>query len=424
MWEQLDAYAAAVLAAGPATAAAVAVTDADRTLLARSYGAADDALWPIASIGKTLAALIALQLADDGALDLDAPVQASLPWFSVRSRFAPITLRHLLNHTAGVVESSDLAPASGYDVIALADTEAGFAPGEHRHYSNVGYRAVGLALEAVTGERYGDLVQWRAFDRLGLRDSEPTTTHAIRSRVPPGQAPRYDDRPWRPEHGLVPAPWVEAAEADGCSCCTVAELAAFARALWREDEALLSPAGFAAMKARRPPDDFAYGYGLELEPHGFGHDGDMLGHVSHMRVDLKSGLGVVAFANGFSGARRLGDGALAIAAGGVPPAPELDLAEPLTDDGSGDAELRRCVGRYRNHNPWLPTFAVAARDGALVFGADWLGSWREPLVALEPGLFRLGGAPWTPERLRFDTVIDGACQRAIHSGTPYYRAFS
>ena len=32
---------------------------------------------------------------------------------------------------------------------------------EHRHYSNVGYRAVGVALEAVTGERYGDLVQQR-----------------------------------------------------------------------------------------------------------------------------------------------------------------------------------------------------------------------------------------------------------------------
>jgi hypothetical protein len=59
-----------------------------------------------------------------------------------------------------------------------------------------------------------------------------------------------------------------------------------------------------------------------------------------------------------------------------------------------------------------------------MFGADWLnGSEREPLTALEPGLFRLGDEPWTPERMRFDTVVDGAYQRAIYSGTPYCRAF-
>ena len=208
--------------------------------------------------------------------------------------------------------------------------------------------------------------------------------------------------------------------------CTVEELAAFARALWREDEALLSSAGFAAMKTPWPPDEgFRYGYGLELEPHGFGHGGDMLGHVSHMRVDLESGLAVAACANGFAGASWLGEGALAICAGGAPPTPDLEVGAPLVDDGSGGEELRRCVGRYRAHNPWLPTFAVAAQNGALVFGADWLnGSQREPLTALEPGLFRLGDDPWTPERLRFDTVVAGACQRAVYSGTPYYRAFT
>jgi Beta-lactamase len=354
------------------------------------------------------------------------PSRDSLPWFSVRSRYAPITLHHLLTHTSGVIENSDRAPASGYDVVALADTKTGFAPGEHRHYSNVGYRAVGLALEAVTREAYGDLIKRRIFDRLGLSDSVPTTTHAIRIRVPPGHVPRFDDRPWRPEHGLVPAPWVESGEADGCSCCTVEELAAFARALWREDGSLLSAASFRALKTSWPPDEgLAYGYGLELEPPGFGHGGDMLGHVSHMRVDVESGLGVVACANGFAGAWWLGEGALAICAGGSPPTPDLEPGEPLVDDGSGSEELRRCVGRYRAHNPWLPTFAVAAHDGALVFGLDWLnGSEREPLIALESGLFRIGGEPWTPERLRFDGLLNGTYQRAILSGTPYYRAFT
>lgn len=75
----------------------------------------------------------------------------------------------------------------------------------------------------------------------------------------------------------------------------------------------------------------SYGYGLELGPRGFGHGGDMLGHVSHVRVDLESALGVVACANGFAGAWWLGEGALAICAGGSPPAPDLDVGEPLVD---------------------------------------------------------------------------------------------
>jgi CubicO group peptidase (beta-lactamase class C family) len=64
-------------------------------------------------VGKAFAAVIALQLAKEGALDLHAPVREALPWFSVRSRHAPITLHHLLTHTSGVIESSDRAPASG-----------------------------------------------------------------------------------------------------------------------------------------------------------------------------------------------------------------------------------------------------------------------------------------------------------------------
>ena len=151
----------------------------------------------------------------------------------------------------------------------------------------------------------------------------------------------------------------------------------------------------------------------------------MLGHVSHLRVDLEAGLAVAACANGFGGAWWLGESALALCAGTAPPVPDLAPGEPLADDGSGSEELRRCAGRYRTHNPWLPTFAVAARDGALVLGTDWgAGSEREPLTPLEPGLFRIGDAPWTPERLRFDTLVEGAYQRAIRSGTPYYRAFT
>jgi hypothetical protein len=133
--------------------------------------------------------------------------------------------------------------------------------------------------------------------------------------------------------------------------------------------------------------------------------------------------GVVAFANGFRGARALGEGALAIARGDEPPDPDRETATALVDDGSCPSEWSAYPGRYRAHNPWLPTFLVAAEDGALVLGTDWLdGSERLPLTPLGADGFRVGAREWSPERLRFDTVVDGRAQRVVLSGTPYYRA--
>ena len=423
---RLDEFAARVLDAGWAPAAAVAVTDAKETLTARTYGAAPDALWPVASIGKSFTAVIALQLVDEGLLDLHAPVTDYVPWLTIGTGSPPVTLHHLLTHSAGLVESSDMAPASNYDVIALTSLEAGFPPGAHRHYSNIGYRAIGVVLEAVSGERYGDLVQARVLDRLGMRDSVPVMLHDTRRRLPGGHAPPYDDRPWRPEHGLVAAPWVESAEADGCACCSLEDLAVFLRALWSGRE-LLSVQSLDRMKAAQAPhgSEFGYGYGLEIHPDGFGHGGDMLGYVAHMRVDTGAGLGVVAFANGFAGAWALGEGALAIATGREPELPPDEVPAALSDDGSSPAAWAAYPGRYRSHNPWLPTFVVAASAGALVLGIDWLnGSERLPLSAIDDGVFRVGDAEWSPERLRFDQLLGGRAQRATLSGTPYYRAFT
>jgi CubicO group peptidase (beta-lactamase class C family) len=424
--ERLDDFVARVQGMGWAPALAVAITDRERTLVTRTVGAAPDALWPVASIGKSFTAVVALQLADEGRLDLHAPVTEYVPWLTIGTGSTPVTLHHLLTHSAGVIESSDLAPASNYDVLALTDLETGFEPGEHRHYSNIGYRAIGVVLEAVSGRRYGDLLQTLVLDRLGMRDSVPVMLQATRTRLPGGHAPFYDDRPWRPEHGLAPAPWVESAEADGCVCCSLEDLALYLRALWAGGD-LLSESSLALMKTAHPPHerDGAYGYGLEIDTDGFGHDGDMLGYVAHMRADTGAGLGVVAFANGLGGAPALGAGALALATGREPDVPEVEIPEALADDGSCPPEWDAYPGRYRSHNPWLPTFLVAVSAGALVLGADWLnGSERLPLTALDDGLFRVGDSEWSPERLRFDTILDGLAQRATLSGMPYYRAFT
>ena len=49
---------------------------------------------------------------------------------------------------------------------------------------------------------------------------------------------------------------------------------------------------------------------------------------------------------------------------------------------------------------------------------------RAELTPLADGAFRVGEPKWTPERLQFDTVLDGLAQRTVCSGTPYHRAFT
>ena len=137
---------------------AVAVTDGERTLASRSYGVPDGTMFQFGSIGKSFTAIVALQLAERGLLDLHAPVTDVLPWFAVGGTTAPITLHHLLTHSSGLIQGAEIATGSNYDVVALADTEVGFAPGEHFWYSNVGYRVIGWMLERVSGHGYPRLV--------------------------------------------------------------------------------------------------------------------------------------------------------------------------------------------------------------------------------------------------------------------------
>jgi len=169
--DRLDAYAETVLASGAASSMAVAVTDGERTLASRSYGVPDGTMFQFGSIGKSFTAILALQLAERGLLDLHAPVADVLPWFTVGGTTAPITLHHLLTHSSGLIQGAEIATGSNYDVVALADTEVGFAPGEHLWYSNVGYRVIGWMLERVSGHGYPRLVSERILGPLGMAHS-------------------------------------------------------------------------------------------------------------------------------------------------------------------------------------------------------------------------------------------------------------
>jgi CubicO group peptidase (beta-lactamase class C family) len=169
---------------------AIALTDRDRTLGVVLDGLANvDAGTPVApehrfqigSISKGFTVMALLQQREEGRLDLDAPVTEYLPWFEVRSAFGPIAVRHLLSHTAGIVCGMDSTGEAVHEVWALRQTHAGWAPGERFLYSNVGYKALGLVLEAVTGRPWWESVLEGVMDPIGMeaRTSSSRTRPAI-----------------------------------------------------------------------------------------------------------------------------------------------------------------------------------------------------------------------------------------------------
>jgi CubicO group peptidase (beta-lactamase class C family) len=77
--------------------------------------------------------------------------------------------------------------------------------------------------------------------------------------------------------------------------------------------------------------------------------------------------------------------------------------------------LEVLTGHYESDDPWAGSFRVTAQGEALFLDDV------TPLVALPGGLFRVGDKDWSPERLRFDALLDGRPQRAVLSGVDHVR---
>ena len=264
-------------------------------------------LFETGSIGKSFTAVALLQLQEEGKIDLQAPVTDYLPWFAVQTEFEPIRLHHLLTHTAGITSGIDYAPDARIQVWQMRDTWTTTPPGAQFHYSNIGYKVLGVVLERVAGTPYRETIQTRILDRIGLSASHPTITHEIRPKMAVGYGPAFDDRPWWPGRPLAPATWFETDTADGCLAMTAADLARYLAVFLKRGQGLLSPESFAQLtckgfefESETEPNWYGYGVMASLvDGHQYiGHSGGMVGYHSRMIGDLESGIGVVALVNG------------------------------------------------------------------------------------------------------------------------------
>jgi D-alanyl-D-alanine carboxypeptidase len=258
----------------------------------------------IASVSKTFTAALVVALAQEGKIDLDAPVRMYLPDLKVNAR---VTVRQLLDHTSGLRDyffhpSIDHAllrdpsrrwlPAEALKYVG----KAYFKPGTGWHYSNTNYLVLGLLAEHVGKAPLGEQIRDRFLEPLGLRHTwympaeAPTSdvAHGYRfTSTAKGAAPidLSDGSPFMPFTSVVTA-----AGGAGGLASNSSDLARWARALYAGG--VLSPASVDALVGditRTEPYKPRVPYGLGVQrlaidgAPSLGHSGRLLGFRSAMR---------------------------------------------------------------------------------------------------------------------------------------------
>ncbi|MBN1372656.1 MAG: beta-lactamase family protein [Anaerolineaceae bacterium] len=181
----LDSVIEAQMAKHALPGMALAVVEDGHIAYLNGYGAAGNGQrmtaqtkMVIGSQSKSFTALAIAQLAEQGKVDLDAPVQAYIPWFRVADEAASsqITLDHLLHHTSGLSDSGFgvvLPPetTSEQAVRALVQARLTAPLGTQHQYFNLGYSVLSYIVEIVSGQRYAEYIQAHIFDPLGMTSS-------------------------------------------------------------------------------------------------------------------------------------------------------------------------------------------------------------------------------------------------------------
>lgn len=357
------------------------ITNRKRTLRISTYGYANvgskrrvskTTVFEIGSISKSFTDVALLQLVEEGRLDLHRPVKDYLPWFVVRSRYPPITPHHLMTHTAGIIRGTEGFLGDLPAMCQLRETEASCPPGEFFHYSNDGYKVLGLLLEALRGMGCGEVVEECVLNPLGMRSSKAQITNELRPDIAVAYQGLHDDRPRSRNDLLVEAPWVECDTSDGSIVSTPADMTKYLRMLLSRGRgprgAILSEGNFALMTSplvRREQglgDDW-YGYGLSIRKKEgvtqIGHTGVMVGHFSSMLMDLDAGFGVIVMLNGPGEATEVCEYVLSVMRAAASherlPKPQTVLPESAVEDENS------YVGRYESSSRMIEIVAMDHR---------------------------------------------------------------
>lgn len=233
---------------GTAGSATIAIMDAGRLVYAEGFGMADrensiavdrNTVFNIGSVSKLFAATSIMLLVDEGKIELDKPVTAYLPEFTMADeRYRDITVRMLLSHSSGLPGStfwnnlgSEYNQSIHEELLASLSLSAlKHRPGELATYCNDGFTLVEIIVANVTGKSYADFLVERIFEPLDMNH----TSIGV-GRIPEGMTPaKY----YRPDGKSEPLEVVSLLASGGVSS-TAEDLCKFADS-FGSDSAILS----------------------------------------------------------------------------------------------------------------------------------------------------------------------------------------
>ncbi|HZJ62747.1 MAG TPA: serine hydrolase domain-containing protein [Kofleriaceae bacterium] len=444
--DELRARIAGVLLRERVPGAGIALVDDDGIVWAGGVGVADrargrpvtaDTLFRVGSITKSFIGLAFLRLAERGRIDLRARVSDLAPELAIGNRWAreqPITVAHLLEHTAGF---DDMHPNEMYSPLAAeamplaavlarnpASRVARWRPGSRMSYANPGYTVAGYVLEKITGRPYEEVLERELLEPLGMTSAALRLTPEVDARLSRGYDEGEDAIPYRaiyhrPAGNLMASPR------------ELAALVQLGLARGRYGgRTLVSPASMARFErsetARLDAGDASYGlgnYGDVSERAVIrGHNGGVDGFLSSYGYLPDHGVGYVLLLNS-TGSLRAVDAIrhllveYLLTGAHVPPPPRAAVPED---------ELRRWTGTYHTAAPRHQLLAFIERmlpgielfvDGGRLYARQVPGEGPQiELVPLGGDRFRLPSA--SASHITFGRDREG--RRILVAGGAYF----
>lgn len=167
----------------------VLIAEKGKVIFEKSYGFADREFdipnskvtkFPIASLTKQFTAVLILQLAEAGKINLNAPISRYLPYYK-KEIGDQISIHQLLAHTSGLPEYTErddfFANISKHSythkefIQKFCSDSLLSKPGTEYKYANTGYYILGAIIEEITKSNYAEVLQKNILDIVGMKNT-------------------------------------------------------------------------------------------------------------------------------------------------------------------------------------------------------------------------------------------------------------
>jgi len=389
---------------------AIGVSRSGKQVFGKAFGLAElengvpiatDSIFESGSVAKQFTAAALVLLENDGKLSIDDPVRKYIP--ELPDYGAPLTIRHILNHTAGVRDWGGVMALTGVGrgerivkqnyalYVITKQKNLDFVPGTEYSYSNSGYTLAATIVERVTGKSFPEFTKERIFGPVGMAntswrdDYERLVPKRVQAYAGPRQGPWKLSMPFMNVYG------------NGGILTTIGDFlkwnAALDSAEWKNVTDKLETQGVLNDGSK-----IRYALGLTVgDYHGLrevGHDGSTAGYVTYLARYPGLGVSTVVLCNArIANPRGVAHSIIDEIAG------PWDEPEPVEVREASADELKRYVGVWRNTLTEMPirTF-VDPGNGELKLE-------NTTLRPLKDGTFQLGNGSG---RYKFETGPGGA----------------